>query len=167
MPSYAANPVKGKIQWYFEQARDTAAELGALLLVSAGIQSADQLQDYGDIAALLAASNDEANFANYTRKTLPNGLVTVDAVGNRVLLGVTGTPPVTITWPNAGTVGGPLAVGQNNQIAAIVYYYDPAPGSSTNAQLVHLGFADVNATTDGSELVFTLGADGLFRVRNP
>jgi hypothetical protein len=164
MPAYMANPIKGKAQWYFEQARDTAAELGALLLLSAGVQTRDQLEDYLTVADMLAASNDEANFANYARKTLPTASVTIDNVANRVLLGVSGTPPVTISWPNAGVVGGTLAAGQNNQVSKICYYYDPTPGSSSGATQIVLGYADISATTDGSELVFTLGADGLFRV---
>jgi hypothetical protein len=164
LPAYMANPIKGKAQYYFEQARDTAAELGALLLLSAGLQTKDQLQDYATVADMLAASNDEANFANYARKILPTASVTIDNTGNRVLLGVSGTPPITISWPNAGVVGGTLATGQNNQLGKICYYYDPAPGSSTGATQLIVGYADISATTDGSELVFTLGADGLFRI---
>lgn len=167
MPAYMANSVKGKAQYYFEQARDTSAEIGALLLLSAGLQTADQLEDYVTIADMLAASNDEANFANYARKILPTASVTIDNTLNRILLGVSGTPPITLSWPAAGVVGGTLATGQNNQVGKIVYYYDPSPGVSTTAQLIHIGFADISATTDGSELVFTLGADGLFRVRDP
>jgi hypothetical protein len=167
VPAYMANPVKGKAQALFEQARDTAAELGAMLLLSAGLQTKDQLQDYVTVADMLAASNDEANFANYARKILPTASVTVDNTGNRVLLGVSGTPPVTISWPAAGVVGGPFAAGQNNQLGKICYYYDPTPGTSTTATLLVIGYADISATTDGSELVFTLGADGLFRYTDP
>lgn len=167
MAGYVANAVKGKVQWYYEQARDGAPDLGALLLITAGLQGNAVLEDYATVAAIKATSNTEANFANYTRKTLPIPTVTVDHSLNRVVLGLAGTPPVTVQWPNAGVPGTTLGAGANNLLGKVVWYYDPTPGSSNDAQLIHLGGADISFTTDGTTLVLTLGANGLATVEDP
>jgi hypothetical protein len=160
MGTFVSNPVKGKIQWYFEQARDGAPDIGALLLITAGLQGDAVLADHASVAALLAASNDEATFTNYTRKTLPAAVVTVDTALDRVLMTITGTAPIPIQWSNAGGA-------VNNVLGKIVYYYDPAPGTSTDATRIPLAGADISATTDGTHLVISVGTLGIALARNP
>lgn len=158
------NSVLGKTQHYMEQARDTAAAIGALLLIEAGLQADDALADHATVAAMLASTNDEATFTNYARLLLPSPTVTVDNPGNRVLMSISGVTPVTVRWDNAGGSGGGVI---NNVVKKIVFYYDPTPGSSTDAQLIWLSAHDASAQTDGTHLVFTLGTDGVIRARRP
>lgn len=153
------NPVKHKAGWYFEQARDTAAEIGCLLLLNAGLPGEDALQDYATVAALLAGSADEASFTNYARKILPAATVAIDNALNEVVCSVTGSP-VVIQWNNAGGTGPHQAVG------AIVFYYLPTSGAA-DALLVPLAASTMSATTDGTHLVVTLGPNGIARYRNP
>lgn len=160
------NAVRGKIQYYVEQARDTAAGLGALLLISAGLEGETTFSDRATVADILAATNDEATFTNYARKALPNPTVTIDNPNDRVLMGLTGAAPVTIRWDNAG---GPIGGGGivNNLVGRMVIYYDPTPGTSTDAQLIPLFSPDVAAQTDGTHLVVTIDAEGIARARRP
>lgn len=151
MPNRIANHVKGKIQYFAEQARDTTAEINCLLLLTAGLQGDDALQDYTTVAQLLAASNDEASFTNYARRQLPAPEIIVNNTLNRVILTIAGAAPRQITWPNAG---GTQAIGK------IVFYYDPNPaGATPDSGLVYLSSSDVGAVTDGTTLVVTLTED--------
>lgn len=153
------NPVKHKVGWYFEQARDTAAEVGCLLLLNAGLPGEDALQDYDTVANLLAGTADEATFPNYARKILPTATVTIDNATNRVVCSVAGSP-VIIQWNNAGGTGPQQTVG------AIVFYYLPT-GASPDTALVLLAWSSMLATTDGTHLVVTLGPNGIAVARNP
>lgn len=160
MANRIANHVKGKIQYYAELARDGAPEINCLLLLSAGLQGDDALQDHTTIAGLLAASNDEPTFTNYARRQLPAPVVTIDNVANRVILTIAGAAPRQISWPNAGAA---QAIGK------IVFYYDPAPGSATpDSGLIYLCSSDVGAVTDGTTLVVTLTEEeGFAYLANP
>jgi hypothetical protein len=154
------NAVKHKVGAYFESARDDpAAELGALLLLVAGLPGEDALQDYATVAELLAGTADEASFVNYTRKTLPPATVTVDNATNRVVMSAAGNPLI-IQWNNAGQGGAAQVVG------AVVFYYAPTSGTA-DAGLVPLSSSAMRFTTDGSHLVITLGANGIAVARNP
>lgn len=156
MGNVAFNAYKHKIGWYFEQARDTSADIGALLVVSAGNPSDATLVDFTTLTALLAGTADEATFTNYARKILPLGgtPVTIDNTLERVVL----TAASPITW---ATAGGAL----NNTLARIVFYYDPTPGTSTDTTRLPLTAQDIAVTTDGNNLVITLSVDGIALVR--
>ena len=163
---FTANHVKGKIQWYYEQARDTAADIELVLLKWTGLEGDDALADYTNLAALLAASNDEADFTgtnggSYVRKTLPSPTVSTDNVGNRNLLGgaAVGTP-VLVTWSNAGNT-------TTHRCGKYLVVFVPAPGTSTDAQRVVLQGHDIDTTPDGNDLVVTSHADGYLRYRVP
>lgn len=147
MAPVTANAAKHKIGWYYEQARDTAADIGALLLISAGVVGDDAMADYVTVAAMLAGTNDEATFTNYARKIV-TPQVTVDNALNRVVLTMPGAQPV-ISWPNAGTGTG---TGTNNTLSRIVFYYDPAPGSTPDSGLAFLTAHQISTTTDGTQL---------------
>jgi hypothetical protein len=157
---FVFTPIKHKVGWYFEQARDLpATELGCLLLLEAGLPSDDVLQDYTSIAALLAGPADEATFVNYTRKVLPAATVTIDLLANRVVLSAAGSP-VLIQWDNAGA-GGPPQI-----VAEIVFYYLPAVGTADTG-LIPLAASPMRATADGTHLLVRVTDQGIARVRNP
>lgn len=158
MGNVAANAYKGKLQWYWEQARDTAADIIAILLVSAGNPTDGAAQDFTTVTALLASTGDEATFTNYARKTLANPTVTIDNTGDQVVLAADSP----VQWVNAGAASG----GINNALARVCFAYDPAPGSSTDGTRLPLIYNDISATTDGSTLVITLNVAGMLIVKN-
>lgn len=157
MGNFSFNAVKGQVAYYFGLAAGTP-DLTMRLLVAAGLQTDDAMADYTNMSTLLAASNDEATFTGYAAKTLSAPRVTVDNTLNRVVLDNTTT--TTITWsPAGGTV--------NNVLGKAVICYVPAPGTSTDAQVLPLLAYDIAATTDGNPLVITINTQGLLIVRNP
>src|SRR4028119_1178935 len=91
--STAFNISKGKLQWYWEQARNTAGTgIVVVLLKSTGLEADGTLTDHDNLSTLLAATNDEADFTLYVRKTIAGTSGTgvpapvIDDSGNRVLL---------------------------------------------------------------------------------
>lgn len=157
MGNYAANAYKGKLQWYWEQARDTAADIGIALIQAAGNPADGLIQDYTTLAALWAGTADEATFANYARRTLANPSVSVDNALDQVVL--SGDGPISFT--NAGT-----ASGSNNSLARALFFYDPAPGSSSESTKIPLLYQDISATTDGTTLVLSVNTAGLHIYKN-
>lgn len=55
-----------------------------IVLKASGLEADTVLLDYDDVAAILAASNDEATFTGYARVTATGVTVTVDDTNNRV-----------------------------------------------------------------------------------
>ncbi len=150
---------KGKLQWYWEQAATTSADIIAMLLISAGLQGTTALTAHDSVATMLAASNDEATFTNYSRLTVPTPTVTVDKPTDRVILD-NGPVNTTLTWLNAGGA-------VNNVIGSLVLFYDPAPGSPVAANQLPLIATPIGYTTDGNHMVITILPTGLAIVRNP
>lgn len=157
MGNFSFNVAKGQVAYYFNQAVGTP-DLTMRLLVAAGLQTDDVMADYTNMATLLAASNDEATFTGYAAKTLATPRVTVDNTLNRVVLD--NTTATTVTWSPAGGA-------VNNVLGKAVICYVPAPGTSTDAQIVPLLAYDIAATTDGNPLVITINTQGLMIIRNP
>lgn len=155
--AYIANYVKGSIGYYWQQAQDTAADIGILLLRSAGLEPEDALKDYQTIAAMLAGSNDEPAFAGYTRKTFPSPVQTVDPATNQLILTTASPPPVVLTWS-------PAPAG--DVFGKVILYYDPSPGTSTDTQKVHLWGGSINIVTDGSQPTVTLPPSGIAIARD-
>jgi hypothetical protein len=150
--AYIANYAKGSIGYYWQQAQDTAADIGVLLLQGAGLEAEDALKDYQTIAALLAGTSDEATFTGYTRKTFPSPTQSVDTATNQLVLASAQAPPITLIWP-------PAPAGQT--LSKVVLYYDPSPGTSTDVQKIHLWGASINIVTDGSQPTVSFGASGI------
>jgi len=151
MGNVAANAYKGKLQYYWEQAAGGAPDIQVALMQAAGNPADGAVVDYTTLTALWAGTADEATFTNYARKTLTNPAVTIDNTADQV----SASSDVTITWTNAGGAA-------NNTLARAVFFYDPAPGSSTDTTRLPLFYCDIAATTDGTTLVLTVNASGLF-----
>lgn len=97
-----------------------------VLLKNAGLESDATLRDYQTLAAILAASNDEADFTGYSRRTLAGVTVTPDFG--------TDTQSTDAADPALYTNGD--AVAQLTGAAIVVYV--PDVGVSTDAQMVPL-----------------------------
>ncbi|MEU0469934.1 hypothetical protein ABZ215_38555 [Amycolatopsis sp. NPDC006131] len=144
------NAARGRIAHYasLPEANDA---LIVVLLKSAGLEADDTLNNYDDLAALLAASNDEADFTGYTRKTLATVTVTVDDTNNRVDIDA-----ADFVYTSAGG-------GTNNTIGKLLVCYDPDTTGGTDSSIVPLTYHDCVFTTDGTDQTITLPTSGFAR----
>lgn len=140
------NIAKG-IWRYYCSLPDTSDALVVVLLKSSGLQADDVLDNYTDLASLLASTNDEADFSNYARKVVSTGIVV--------------TPNNTT---NAVDVDAPdqtwTAAAPTNALGAVVWCYRPASNSLDSA-IIPLWKYGVTATTNGSDLIASVNAAGL------
>ena len=126
-----------------------------VLLKATGLQADDTLRDYDDLAALLAAANDEADFTNYARKTLTDADLAASAqddTNNRLDLDIPD-----ITWASAGGA-------TNNTLGKLLVCYDPDTTAGTDSTVVPLLGYDFAETTTGSDIVAQINANGLVRI---
>lgn len=91
------------------------------LLVAAGLEADNTLIDYDDLAAMLAAANDEATFGGYARQTATGVVVTVDDTNERVDVDAA-DPSFTPTSAQA--------------LGKIVLAYDPDTTTGTDSTVV-------------------------------
>ena len=145
------NIAKGKFRYYMEL---PAASDGivVILLKDAGLEADSTLADYDTVAALLASTNDEADFTNYSpRKVVTAGItITVNDSNNRVDVDFPDQ-----TWTAAGGT-------TNNTLGKLITAYDPT-GSGTDSDLIPISYHDFSATTDGNDLVAQVATAGLLR----
>lgn len=134
------NIAKGKIGYYASLPAANDA-LVVVLLKASGLQSDAFLADHDDLAALLAASNDECDFTNYARKTLSSITPAVDDTNNRYTLTAAG-----LTWTAAG---GAI----NNGTGKLLVCYDPDTTSGSDSSIIPLTGYPMGDTTDGTDLV--------------
>lgn len=139
------NIAKGKVAYYAGLPAASDA-LIAVPIETSGIESDATLQDYDDLAALLAASNNEQTTMG--RKTLSGVTVTVDDTNNRV-----DVDAADITWTAA----------TGNAISAIVICYDGDTGTGTDANLIPLVKLDCVVTPAGGDITASFASAGFFR----
>lgn len=144
------NIAKGKVA-YYATLPATSDALIVVLLKSTGLEADDTLNNYDDLAALLAAANDEADFTNYTRKTLASVVVNVDDTNNWV-----DADAADFTYTAAGGAA-------NNTIGKLLVCYDGDTGAGTDANIIPLTYHDCSFTTDGTDQTISLAASGFFR----
>jgi hypothetical protein len=145
------NIAKGKIAYYAGLPATNDA-LILVLLKSAGLEADDTLNNYDDLAALLAAANDEMTFTGYARRTLGSVTVTVDDTNNRV--DIDAADPASFT----NTGGAAEACGK----AVIVY--DPDTTTGTDSTLVPLFYYDCAVSFDvGVATTISFNAAGIGR----
>jgi len=131
------NISKGKVKYYAELPAANDALL-LILLKSTGLEADDTLNNYDDLATLLAAANDECDFTNYSRKTLANISITVDDTNNRVDIDCDD-----VVYTNAGGAA-------NNTVGKAIICYDPDTTGGTDSSIVPLTYHDMSFTTDGT-----------------
>lgn len=121
------------------------ATLKALVL---RVSPADSvLRDFATVAAILGGGATEANFTNYTRKTLVNVTATVDHTNNLMKVDCDD-----FTFTSAGGA-------VNNNTTDIVIYEEVAGGDANCIPLILL---DAAFTTDGSDINIVISANGLY-----
>lgn len=151
MADFVFNQVKGRVRFYLElpAANDS---LSLVLLKAAGLEVDDTLNNYDDLAALLAAANDECDFTSYARKLVVPTAATIDDANNRVDVDA---PDVT-SYTNTG--GAAQAAGK----ALLVY--DPDTTTGTDSTVVPILAWDCVITFDiGVATTLPFNASGIFR----
>ena len=92
MSDFIFNTSRGRAHEQYRIVNDNVLTNSALILVvlaASGLETDDVLRDYDDLAAILAASNNEPGQAQYARKTLTDtelAAATIDDTNNLVRL---------------------------------------------------------------------------------
>lgn len=145
------NIAKGR-HVYYATLPATNDAIIVVLLKSSGLEADATLADYDDLAALLAASNDECDFTNYARKTITSGTTpVVDDTNNRVDWDMADQ-----SWASAGGAA-------NNTTGKALVCYDPDTTGGTDSSVIPLTYHDFTTTTDGSTLNLQVAAAGVAR----
>lgn len=146
------NGVKGEVKTLAGLPAANDALIVVLLKVT-GLEADDTLNNYDDLAALLAAANDECDFTNYTRKTLSSVTNTVDDTNNWM-----DTDAADFTYTAAGGA-------TNNSIGKALICYDGDTTAGNDSNIRPLTYHDFTATTDGNDLVVTIQTGGFYRAQ--
>lgn len=140
------NIAKGRIVHY----ASLPAANDALIVVpieTTGLEGDDVLNNYDDLAALLAASNNEQTTMG--RKTVSASVtVTLDDTNNRVDIDL----PDQIWTAAAG-----------NPIAKLLVCYDPDTTGGTDSSIIPLTYHDFAITPDGSDVEARINSAGFAR----
>lgn len=133
---------------YYSSLPGTNDALVVVLLKTA--QADATLRDHDTLGAILAAANTEADFTNYARKTVTSVTVDLDDTAESVDADFADQ-----TWTSAGGAS-------NNTLAKLLVCYDPDTTGGTDTAIIPLTFHDFVATTDGTDLVAQVHADGFY-----
>lgn len=110
----------------------------------------DTLRDYDTLAAVLAASNDEATNVGYARIEITTLTVTVDDTNDWVDVDMADP-----TWAAVATAGGAWG--------AILVCYDPDTTGGTDAAIVPLTKHIFQRTPNDGQIVAVVPSGGFFR----
>jgi len=120
----------------------------AVVLEASGLEADDALQDYNDLAALLAGPSNEQTTMG--RKTLANVVVNKNDSANTVSIDCDD-----VTWTAA----------TGNATGKLLVCYVPATGSADSA-IIPLTLHDFNVTPDGTDITVQINAAGLATATN-
>jgi len=162
MVATVCNIAKGRITEFHKRVNDNDPANSALVVVLLKVtESHALLEDYDTLSALLAGSNTECDFTNYTRKILTDtdiGAPVINDTSDRVELDMDN-----VVW----TAGGGAV---NNTVYTIVVCYDDNTSSGTDANIIPMAVYDANilvpgtgVTTNGSDLTWVIDAPGYAR----
>lgn len=144
------NVMKGKLGHY-ATLPGTNDALIVVLLKATGLEADDTLNNYDDLAALLAAANDEADFTNYTRQTLAGVAGAIDDTNNWLDVDASD-----FSYTNAGGA-------TNNSIGKALICYDPDTTGGTDSSIIPCTYHDCTFTTDGTTQSISLPTGGFYR----
>lgn len=154
MADFVFTHVKGKVRYYLELPA-TNDGLFLVLLKFTGLEADATLRDYDDLATLLAAANDEADFTGYTRKAVTPGAATFDDTAHT---SSTDAPDVS-SYTNTG--------GASQRTGKALLTYDPDTTTGTDATQVPILAWDCDITFDvGVATSLPFNAAGIFRAED-
>lgn len=143
MANKVTNIGKGRFVYYATLPLTNDA-LIAVVLEATGLEADDALQDYDDLAALLAgASNEQTTMG---RKTLTGVTVTVNDTTN-----VASVDVADITYTAA----------TGNATGKLVICYDPDTTGGTDSTLIPLTLHDFSVTPDGTDITIQIDTAGI------
>lgn len=145
MADFIFNIAKGRIAHY----ASLPGTNDALIMVpieTSGIETDATLKDYNDLAAILAAANNEQ--ATMGRQTLANVVAVVNDTDDRVDIDCDD-----VVW----------AAATGNAVSAVIICYDPDTTAGTDADIIPLSKHDFAVTPNGSDITATIGAAGFQR----
>ena len=153
MANFQFNIAKGQIKTLFNNVDTNSPTDSAIIVVpieASGVEADDVLNNYDDLAALLAAANNEQSTMG--RKTLVDTDVslTLDDTANTLAIFMS----TTITW----------AAATGNAISDILFCYDPDTAAGTDTTVIPLLCYDLSATPSGLDIVVNDHASGLIVV---
>lgn len=156
MADIVFNIAKGRVGEFYQRVDGNDPANSALVVVAlktSGIEADATLQDYDDLATLLAAANDEATNSGYARKVLTDSdlaAASPDDTNNRFDFDIPDQ-----TWSAVQTTGGAWS--------ALLICYDPDTTTGTDSTIVPLTKHDFAVTPDGSDIQAQINAAGFFR----
>lgn len=143
MANKVTNIGKGRFV-HFATLPATNDALIAVVLEATGLEADDALQDYDDLAALLAgASNEQTTMG---RKTLTGVTVNVNDTTN-----VASVDVADITWLAA----------TGNATGKLVICYDADTTAGTDANIIPLTLHDFSVTPDGTDITVQIDSAGI------
>jgi hypothetical protein len=143
MANKVTNIGKGRFVYYAGLPATNDA-LIAVVLEATGLEADDALQDYDDLAALLAAASNEQTTMG--RKTLAGVVVNVNDTTNIASIDCND-----ITWTAA----------TGNATGKLVVCYDPDTTGGTDSTLIPLTLHDFSVTPDGTDITVQIDSAGL------
>lgn len=155
MADIVFNIAKGKVALYHDKVDGNDPANSALIVVLLKTAASDAtLRDQDTLAAVLAGGSTEADFTNYSRKTLTDTSISgtvVDDVNDRVDADISDQ-----TWTSAGGAS-------NNTLAKLLICYDPDTTSGSDSDIVPLTAHDFVVTTNGGDITAQIAAAGYYR----
>lgn len=151
------NIAKGRVGEFYARVDANDPANSALVIVAlkaAGLEADATLQDYDDLAAILAATNDEATNTNYARKVLTDADLSApvpDDTNNRFDFDI----------PDPVWSPGPTATG--GAWGKLLVCYDPDTAAGTDSSIIPLTHHDFAVTPDGTVITATVNPAGFFR----
>lgn len=143
MANKVTNIGKGRFV-HFATLPATNDALIAVVLEATGLEADDALQDYDDLAALLAgASNEQTTMG---RKTLTGVTVNINDTTN-----VASVDVADITWLAA----------TGNATGKLVICYDADTTAGTDANIIPLTLHDFSVTPDGTDITVQIDSAGI------
>lgn len=156
MADFVFNIARGRVnEMHRRVVNNDPANSGLVLVLLQAAEADDTLDNYDDLASLLAAAgNTEADFTSYTRKVLTDADLTAPAVDDANNNQAVDIPDQ--TWAAAGGT-------TDNTLAKLLICYDPDTTAGTDAEIVPLTAHDYVKTTTGTDLVINIDAAGYYR----
>lgn len=146
MANFVFNIALGEIKKYCKLDGGANDALIVVPIEASGVEADDTLNNYDDLAALLAAANNEQSTMG--RKTVSSVTITVDDTNNRTDMDIADQ-----VWTAA----------TGNAVSDLFIGYDPDTTAGTDSTVVPLSWHDFSVTPDGSDITAQVAAAGFAR----
>lgn len=153
MANITFNVAKGRVVEFYYRVKNNDPSNSAFVLVvldSTGLEANANLQDYTTLAAVLAASNNEATNTGYSRKVLTDSDLASfpgpDNTNNRYAIDL---PDQTFT-----------SIGAGNNWGALLVCYDSDTTGGSDSNIIPMTKHDFAAIPDGNNIIGQVNSVG-------